>query len=449
MKSPSRSIRVSAILVCLSFNVPAQTIPAETVLIKAARVLDVAAGRYLTSQGIVVEGGVFKQIAPWETARAAAPDARVIDLGNLSVIPGLIDCHTHLMLSLPDSLEGGDALILTAAKMSTGKRVLLGAEMAKEYLQSGFTSVRNLGHSGIDGDAALRDAISNGWVPGPRIFASARKITPVAGQALLVQDGLLDAFVNQEFLAVSNPDEGRRAVLEDLHSGATVIKVVADDGRRMLNLDTMRAIVDEAHKVNVKVASHASSTLGIQMSIEAGVDSIEHADGATEQQFQAMRAKGIFLVPTLWPKELTIQWPGLPAVGGAPASRGLDRETWLTQYVADQRKKMDLARKTGVRIAFGSDERFIRSISRGEATLELLAGLEEFGMTPAEVLRAATIDAAELLGTKNFLGSIEPKKLADLVAIDGDPLGHLPEIDKVKFVMMSGRVVRNDAHPVQ
>jgi imidazolonepropionase-like amidohydrolase len=162
-------LRILAAFLALALHAHAQI-----TLVKASRLLDVSAGRYLQNQGIVIEGGFFKQIAPYETVRAALSNASLIDLGNLTVIPGLIDCHTHLLVAAPEKMNGADALILTIAKMTPAKRVLLGAQMAKEGLEFGFTIVRNVGHLGIDGDVALRDAINNRWVPGPRILASAR-----------------------------------------------------------------------------------------------------------------------------------------------------------------------------------------------------------------------------------------------------------------------------------
>jgi imidazolonepropionase-like amidohydrolase len=192
---------------------------AKAALIRAGRVLDVKAGRYLADQGILVEGGKIKQLAAFAAVRAAAPrDAVLIDLGKATVLPGLIDCHAHLLAAMDPSINGADELILTIIKYSPAKRVLLGAAMAREDLEAGFTAARVVGHSGIDGDVALRDAIRNGWVPGPRLVASARKITPVGGQAIPVQAAVLPAILDQEYLAAGNPDEGRRAVLENLRS---------------------------------------------------------------------------------------------------------------------------------------------------------------------------------------------------------------------------------------
>jgi imidazolonepropionase-like amidohydrolase len=425
----------------------ASHVAAQTALVKAGRLLDTAAGSYRTNQGILIDSGIIQKVGPYDEVRAVAPQtATPIDLSGVTVLPGLIDCHAHLLTALPDKMNGADGLILTIAKLTPAKRALLGAQMAKEDLESGFTIVRNVGHSGIDGDVALRDAINNRWVPGPRILASARKIAPHGGQALPVQSAVLETLLNQEYLTAINPDEGRRAVLENMRVGVDWIKVVVDEWRT-LNLDTLKAIVDEAHRSGLKVAAHATSKLGIQAAIDSGVDSIEHGDDATERQFQEMRAKGIYFVPTLWPADLAVRWPGLVAVDAPRRLINMDAEADRKQYKAEQQAKVDVARKVGVKIVFGSDELYERiGKTRGQATLHLLAALETFGIPPAEALRSATLDAAELLGIKTVAGSIEPKKFGDLVAVDGDPLEHLAALEKVKFVMKGGRVVRDDIH---
>ncbi len=417
----------------------------QSTLVKTTRLLDVENGRYLIDQGILIENGYIKQIGPYESVRAAVAGVATIDLSGTTVVPGLIDCHTHMLDAMPEAMNGADALILTIAKTSPVKRAFLGARMAKQYLDSGFTIVRNVGHSGIDGDAVLRDVINSGWIPGPRILASARKIAPLGGQALPVQDAVLDAILRQDFLTASNPDEGRRAVLDNLRVNVDILKVVVDEGARTINLDTMKAIVEEAHKVGIKVAAHATSEMAIQEAIDSGVDSVEHGDSGTEQQFRAMRDKGIYLVPTLWPRELTQTWPDLVGVDIPERLKHMDREMYLKQNEADQQSKMQRARQAGVKIAFGSDEWVERrGRTRGEAVLLLLAAYQHFGMSPVEALRAATIQAANLLGVGQFAGSIQVKKFGDLVAVDGDPLQNLSDITRVGFVMKGGRVVRDD-----
>ncbi|MCU1233802.1 MAG: amidohydrolase, partial [Candidatus Solibacter sp.] len=167
----------------------------QTTLVRTTRLLDVKAGRYLTDQGILISDGIIRQVGPFESLRAGAGNAERLDLPGPTIIPGLIDCHTHLLIAAPEKMNGADALILTIAKLSPSKRALLGAQLARETLESGFTIVRNVGYSGIDGDVALRDAIDNRWVPGPRIQAAGRKIAPQGGQAIPVQNAVLDSIL--------------------------------------------------------------------------------------------------------------------------------------------------------------------------------------------------------------------------------------------------------------
>jgi len=205
----------------------------------------------------------------------------------------------------------------------------------------------------------------------------------------------------------------------------------------LLDEDTMKAIVDEAHRHNVRVAVHATTKPGIQAAILAGADSIEHAGPATGEQFQAMREKGIVLVPTLWPREI------LPV----PRSMAVlpDIEAQKDQWIASERAKLDRARKAGVTIAFGSDNWFHDSArTRGELTRLVLEALETFGMTPADVLRSATVTAADLLNLSGVSGTLEEGKAADLIAVDGDPLASVRDLAKVTFVMKGGSVIRDD-----
>jgi imidazolonepropionase-like amidohydrolase len=421
---------------------------AQTSVVHAGRIFDPIAAAYRENQGVLIENGFIRQVGTFDAVKAAAPQAALIVLSRLTVLPGLIDAHTHLLLAIPEKMNGADAIILTIARYSPAKRALTGAGLARELLESGFTFARNVGHSGFDGDVALREAINNRWVPGPRVLASARKIVPRGGQALPVQDALLEPILRQEYLEAATPEEGRRAVLDNFRAGADLIKVVVDEGARTIDTPTLRAIVEEAHRAGSKVAAHATSRGGIQSAIESGVDSIEHADEATLEQFQAMHANGIYLVPTLWPTSLAVRWPGLAGVDAPRRLLTLDRDADRMQYHEEQIAKMALARKAGVRIVFGSDNCFAyEKKARGEATIELLAAMAEFRIEPGDALRAATSGAAELLGIRQYGGSIEAGKFGDLVAIDGDPLHRLGDVVNVKFVMKGGRVVRDGRQP--
>jgi imidazolonepropionase-like amidohydrolase len=413
---------------------------AAPTLVKAGRLVDVRAGTYRTNQGIWIEGGRIRQVGPFDEVRAAAPkDVVLIDLGRAAVLPGLIDVHTHLLDAMDPGTAPADSLILTLAKDSATKRALLGAAMAREILDGGFTTVRNVGHSGIDGDVSLRDAIRAGWLPGPRIVAAARKIAPYGAQALPVQSSVIQTLIDLEFFTASSPAEGRRAVLENLRVGADVIKVVADDNGRIIDEETMKAIADEAHRANLRVAVHAEAKLGIQSAIAAGVDSIEHGDGATDEQFQAMRAKGIVFVPTMWPAEML---PVPRAMANLPNLKAI-----VDGWVAGERAKLDRARKAGVKIVFGSDMWFgYPGRTRGQMTRLVLESLQtSFGMTAADTLRSATVDAAQLVNSAGVTGTIEAKTLADLIAVDGDPLANVADLEKIVFVMKGGAVIRDDA----
>ncbi len=416
----------------------AQQTAAKPVLIRANRLLDVRAAAYRADQGLWIEGGRIRQVGAFDELRAAAPkDIAVVDLGRAVAMPGLFDCHTHLLDAMDPGNSSADNLILTLAREAPTKRALRGAALAREILDAGFTTVRNVGHSGVDGDVSLRDAIRSGWLPGPRIAAAARKIAPHGGQALPVQSSIVQTLVDQEFLTVVTPADGRRAVLENLRTGADVVKVVADDGPRIIDEDTMKAIVDEAHRGNVRVAVHATTRRGIQAAIAAGVDSIEHADAATDEQFQTMREKGIVLVPTLLPREML------------PVSRELaalpNIEALKDEYVSGERAKLDRARKAGVRIAFGSDMWFgFPGQTRGQTTLLALAGLESFGMSPADVVRSATVTAAELVNLAGVSGTLEAGKAADVIGVDGEPLASVRDLSKIVFVMKGGSIIRDD-----
>ena len=429
-------VRVAA-LIALSVTVLAQQMAPPAALIKAGRLLDVRAGVYRADQGLWVEGGRIKQVGAFEVVRAAAPrDIVLIDLGSAAVMPGLVDSHTHLLAAMDPTATPQDNLVQTLTRESPAKRALTGAAMARLMVEAGFTTVRNVGHSGVDGDVALRDAIESGLMIGPRIVATGRKITPIGGQALPVQQGVAQAIIEVDFLPVGNPEEGRRAVLENLRIGANAIKVVVDDWPRVIADDTMKAVVAEAHRVGVRVAAHATTKVGIQTAIDAGVDSIEHADEATDEQYAAMGAKGIFLVPTHWPREL------LPIPRALAARPDIDK--LVDAFIAGERTRLAQAMKARVKLAFGSDNWFgFTDKTRGDATKAVLIAMSTFGVPVPDALRAATVNAAELLNVGDSVGTLEATKYADLIAVDGDPLADLRALQKVTFVMKGGARIKN------
>ncbi len=443
--SHSSAILYLLALILLSAAAPAQDNSAtkkKITLVRAGRLLDVRAGVYREEQGVLIEDERIKEVGAFKDVQSRAPqDAALLDLSRMAVLPGLIDCHSHLLDAMEGRWRAGEAIILTITQLGPSRRALLGAAMARETLESGFTTVRNVGHSGINGDAALRDAVNAGWVVGPRILAATRKLTPPGGQAVAIQSEGAEAIIAQEFLTISGSEEARRAVREALAAGADVIKVVADDGKRILNAAEMKAIVDEAHRVKVKVAVHATTNTGIKAAIEAGVDSIEHGDEATDEDFKAMHDKGIFLVPTLRTAE-TFRDIYLKTFSFTPEEQA-EFEQDIKGFVDAGINKVQRAAKAGVKIAAGSDMWMkYPGKTRGAATIPMFEALRNTGLPAIEVLRAGTINAAELLGWQDRVGAIESGKFADLIAVEGDPLKDISELRRVKFVMKGGVVVR-------
>jgi imidazolonepropionase-like amidohydrolase len=425
--------------------------PAPVTLIKAGRLLDPRTGNVLSPAAVLIENGKIKEVGAPSRVQADAPaGVKPIDLGSATLLPGLIDSHTHLLLDVivPPEAESARHLngifapgLLLAIDESPSKRVLLGAQLAREDLESGFTTVRNLGHSGIDGDVALRDAIKAGRVPGPRILGSGRKLIAPGTYLQSLNPAVAESIMQQEFLRVEGPDAARQAVRENVFHDVDLIKVTIDDD---LSVAEMTAIVEQAHRQHLKVAAHAVSAGSIQTAIDAGADSIEHGNDVTDEQLKMMRDKGIFLdlTPTFWGGFFTkiaeptiVMSPALKAKLATSDDRRRQKVASFTQRIL----------KSGVKFAAGSDMCwFYQGKTRGQASATMFANLHDAGMLPLDILRAVTTNAAEMLGWQDRIGAVEPGKFADLVAVAGDPIADITELERVRFVMKDGQVVRND-----
>src|ERR1051326_5680548 len=431
---------------CLS----AQTTPQVT-LIKAKRLLDPRTGNSLSRVAVLIQGDRIAKVGAPTEVQAEAPDGtRILDLGGATLLPGLIDGHTHLFLNIvvPSEEEmsrHSNPLfapgLLLAVVESPSKRALMAAQLAREDLESGITTVRNLGHSGIDGDTELRDAIKAGRIVGPRILASGRKLITRGDYVQSLNPALADLILQQEFLLIDGTDRAREAVRRNEFQNVDVIKVAADEN---LTVPELAAAVEEGHRKHLKIAVHAPDKISIQTAIDAGADSIEHGNDATDAQLKQMRDKGIFigLTPTSYDGFL---WKiGDQTIVRSAAARA-DHDSSAAQ---DKQKYDELVRrvlKSGVKFATGSDMCwFAPGKTRGQASTEVFTHLRDAGMPPLDVIRSVTTNAAEMLGWQDRIGSVEPGKFADVIAVAGDPVADVTEIERVRFVMKDGRIIRND-----
>lgn len=404
---------------------------AEPVLILARGYVDVDRGRLVTPARILVEDGVIRSTETGESAT----DARVIDLGDGYVLPGLMDMHVHLDL---DFDKANFAVVVTE---SGSEGALRGAKNAEKTLMAGFTTVRDVGqvHPTLDLiGVALARASDEGWIRAPRIVPAGHMVTILGGHAdLAMAEGLSEGMLElgPEHGVVSGVDDAIRATRFQIKHGAKVIKIHATAGvmsleesvgARQLSDAEMRAVIEEAHRHDVPVAAHAHGTEGIKAAIRAGVDSIEHGSILDDEAIRMMVEKGVVLVPTSGLMDL-IDFEKLDPRKRAKAE----------QVAPLARASLEKAIKAGVKVAIGTDAPLI---PHGRNAYELVAMVER-GMTPAQALRAATVIPAELIRMDD-LGQIRAGMQADLIAVDRNPLEDVRALQNVRFVMKSGRVVR-------
>lgn len=412
-------------------------------LIKAGRVLDVNTGAYQSGQGLLIEEDRIKEIGPLSAVLAKAPkDVAVIDLSGATVLPGLIDCHTHLLENYDPNLDEDLNMLATVAQMSTAERALLGAQMAREDLEAGITTVRDVGNSGVNGDVALRNAIRAGWVEGPRMIVSTRALAPPGGQFGTLQKGA-QSLVAQEYVEIANAAEARRAVQEAFYDGADCIKVIVNAGPRdVVSLESLKAIVEETHRVKKKVAAHATNDAAVLSAVEAGVDSIEHGYVVSDATLKLMAQKHVFLVPT----DSTAEFYKVLYAGRNPdPAKQKEVAEGVRKAVALRQDRLKRAVGAGVPIAAGSDLYYaVPGKARGQTSVDMLHAYADSGMPLIAVIRAATINAARLLDWQDRIGSLAPGKYADIIAVAGDPLKDVTELERVKFVMKGGKVIKDD-----
>ena len=422
---------ILATLAGMTATALAQTPAPKRTVIRAGRVLNVRTGELRANQAIVIEGEKISQIAPSGEVKAAAGDT-TIDLPDATVLPGMIDMHTHLTFELSSlSYEG--------LKISTAREALHGARNARRTLEAGFTTVRNVGAKDY-ADIALRDAINDGDVIGPRMIASGPALGITGGHC---DENLLPPAFHFFGEGVADGVEAvQHKVREVIKYGADVIKICAtggvlskgdDPNASQFTLEEMKAIVADAHRLGRKVAAHAHGAEGVRWASEAGVDSIEHGHLMDDAAIATLKKNGTYLVPTLFLGEYM--------------EKNLDRsdvpeysKQKMRDVAAAMQKNVKKAFDAGVKVAFGTDAAvYPHGLNAGEFHVYV-----KLGMTPLAAVQTATINASDLLGPKFAVGSLEPGKFADVIAVDGDPTKDVTILEHVKFVMKAGAVYKNE-----
>jgi len=412
---------------CLVSQTPSA--PAPRILIKAGRLIDGRADQAQANMGILIEGQRIRAVGPLAQIQAQAGGARVLDLSQMTVLPGLIDTHTHLLLQGDSTSDAYDPQLLY---QSIPYRAILAARNARLSLEHGFTALRDVETEGaMYADVDVKRAVNRGEVPGPRIFASTRAMAPTGMYPILSPNWELE--LPHGVQPVDGVDGARLAVRQQVSHGADWIKYYADRRyyftadstlRSWVNFtdDEAKAIVDETHRLGRRVAAHAIGADGIAAALRAGVNSIEHGDGMTDSLMTVMIRQNVAWVPTV----TVIHYVGGPRGG-----------IWKPM-IAYQRAAFQRALKRGVRIVLGTD-------AGGFPWTEINQAKEfeyyvQYGMSPMQAIKSGTSLAAELLGQQDNFGSIAPGLFADIVAVAGDPLQDITELQRVKFVMKGGTV---------
>jgi imidazolonepropionase-like amidohydrolase len=427
--------RLGLLLFCWSSLLLAQT-PRDSInqwFIKAGRLVDARAGKVLASYGILIEGEKIKEVGPMEVLAAKMPsDTPTIDLTNCTVLPGLIDCHTHLTWQPENYMDD-------TFRKSPIDFAVIAHVYAKRTLEAGFTTVRDLWAPEYI-DVALRKAIDAGKIPGPRMQVATLAVGSTGGHNDLVGFSPYLKFENFSGIA-DGVDQIRKLIRTEVKNGADVIKLMATAGvlseeesaaAPEYSQEEMNAVVEEAAMWGKKVAAHAHGAEGIKRAVKAGVASVEHGSLLDDEGIQLMKKHGTYLVADIYDDDYFIaEYSRL----GYP-QKTIDKEKLLGRT---QRENFQRAAMAGVKIAFGTDA----GVYPHGWNARQFSKKVEWGLTPLQAIQSATIYAADLLGWQDRVGSIEPGRFADIIAVIGDPIGDISVLEKVDFVMKGGIVIKN------
>jgi imidazolonepropionase-like amidohydrolase len=419
MKLPrlySAALPVALLLLCTA------AAHAQVTAIKAGKLVDPETGTTTTNQIILVERGRIKAVGAGLQIPAGAA---VIDLSQHTVLPGLFDAHSHLcQMTSPRNRD----LFTTDIKQSTAYRAVIGVANARAMLESGFTTVRDVGNNGRYADTSLRHAIEEGLVPGPTMINAGRIIAPFGGQYHLQPDR--PELGHPEYLFADTRDEIRKAIRENVHYGALVIKIVVDDQKYIYSADDIKFIVEEAAGAGVRVAAHCMTEQGARNAALGGVASIEHGFRMSDEALQLAKKNNVVLVGT----DFTV--PAAEALGLPPDVARMFHDIFI-----DRLKR---AHKIGVTMAYGTDTfAAVAGQTRGTLAISFIDSFVEAGVPAKDILKIMTTNAAQLLGVEKQRGAIRQAMSADIIATPQNPLDDIHTLKQVSFVMKNGEVFKH------
>lgn len=406
------------------------------IYIKAGVFYDSENNNLLKNKLIYISGKKIVSVTPFKDL---TNNENLIDLTDCIVLPGLIDAHTHALFSQDANTDFSAHNIQSLTMESDGLRVLRGAKRAKSYLDVGITTIKDLGNSGLFLDVALRDAINEGSISGPRILASGPILAAAGGQIYGVSPDHQD-LIDKEYRIIKGTEDARNAVREHVNQQVDVIKICADNlpNKTMLTIKEMKAIVNTAHSYGLTVTAHSVSNQSAWNAVQAGVDGIEHGFNIADSTLTLMAQKKVFLVPTENSRKYMDTYTKL-------AGYKKENTKWIDYYLENMSKRLKLAIKLGVPIVAGSDNYTNIGSTRGESSQDMFRAYFEAGMKPFDILQSATYLSALYLNMETKIGVIKPNAKADIIAVKGNiNSDFINTIQNVIFVMKDGVIYRQE-----